>query len=458
MLTKFISYSPLLVSALLGLSDASAAHAEYTQHPNLLLIMVDDMGWADLGCYGQDAYQTPVLDQMAREGTRFTEAYSGCTVCAPARCTLMTGLHMGHAPLRGNTGGIPLPSQAVTIAEVLQESGYVSGGFGKWGLGDVGGEGVPENQGFDLFYGYYHQVHAHNYYPEYLIRNSRKETIDGKYSHYLIVEETSQFIRENHQRPFFCYAAWTPPHAAYQIPEDDPAWKAVKDEPWPREARVHAAFNVMVDRQVGELLSLLKELKIDDKTMVMFCSDHGSSQRFEESLNSCGPLSGAKRSMHEGGLRVPLIVRWPGRVPAGRASNLPTYFPDMMPTLAELAGASSYVPESVDGVSIVPTLLDDGREQVEHDCLYWEWPSYDWGNSSYGSLWQAVRRGRWKILRHDPQQPWQLFDLTIDLSEQNDVAADHPDIVGDLAAWIEANREEMPPQIEPDLPPGKRFY
>lgn len=427
-------------------------------HPNIVFIMVDDMGWADLGCYGQQAYATPNLDQMAKEGIRFTESYSGCTVCAPARCTLMTGLHMGHAPLRGNTGGIPLPDSAVTIPEVLREAGYVSGGFGKWGLGDIGGTGVPEKQGFDLFYGYYHQIHAHNYYPKYLVRNSEKETLQKDYSHYLIFEETQQFIAENRERPFFCYAAWTPPHSGYQIPKTDPAWQAVEDKPWHRNTKVHAAFNMMIDRHVGELFDQLKELGIDENTIVFFCSDHGASNRFEGALNSCGPLSGQKRSMHEGGLRVPMIVRWPGHIPADRVSDLPNYFPDMMPTLAELAGASSHVPESIDGISLVPTLLDDGREQAKHDYLYWEWPSYSWEKRGYANLWQAVRHGDWKLLRHDKQKPWELYDLSDDIGEQNDLAAEHPEVVSELTEWIEANRVDMPPQIEPEYPKGKRFY
>ncbi|MCG8450950.1 MAG: sulfatase-like hydrolase/transferase, partial [Pirellulales bacterium] len=302
----------LFLGLLLGASQQAACVGEVPSHPNLLFLLVDDMGWADLGCYGQQAYATPNLDRLAAEGTRFTQAYSGCTVCAPARCTLMTGLHMGHCAVRGNSGGIALPDSAVTLPEVLQQAGYRCGGFGKWGLGDIGSEGAPERQGFDLFYGYYHQIHAHNYYPKYLVRNSQKEMLDkGAYSHYLIVEETREFIRANSGQPFFCYAAWTPPHARYQIPKDDPAWQAVKDKPWPKPARGHAAFNLMLDRQVGELLELLEELKIDDKTIVFFCSDHGSSGRFEGSLNSCGPLTGQKRSMHEGGLRTPLIVRWP---------------------------------------------------------------------------------------------------------------------------------------------------
>ncbi|MCP4640030.1 MAG: arylsulfatase, partial [bacterium] len=345
-------------------------------------------GYADLGCYGSKALETPRIDRMAAEGMRFTDAYSGCTVCAPARSTLMTGKHMGHAVLRGNTGGISMPASETTVAEVLKTQGYATGGFGKWGLGDINTEGVPEKNGFDLFYGYYHQIHAHYYYPGYLIRNGRKETLPGNangkrkdYSHYLIFEEAKRFIRENRDTPFFCYCPWTPPHGRYEIPEDEPAWLKYKDKKgWGKNAKVAAAMDEMLDRHVGEVLDLLKELDIDDNTIVFFCSDNGASERFEGELDSCGPLRGRKRAMSEGGIRVPMIARWPGRVQAGSVSDLPWYFPDVMPTFAELAGADT--PDEIDGVSVAPTLLGQGDQQ-KHECLYWEWPSYNWRKKEY---------------------------------------------------------------------------
>ena len=443
----------------LGLGLVLFAQAQFgVAKPNILLIMVDDMGWADLGCYGQQAYDTPNLDQLAAEGIRFNQAYSGCTVCAPARCALMTGLHLGHAAVRGNSGGIPLPDAEVTIAEMLKDEGYTCGGFGKWGLGDLHSEGAPERQGYDLFYGYYHQVHAHNYYPAYLIRNSQKEKLKKKqYSHYLIVEETKKFIRDNRTKPFFCYAAWTPPHASYQIPSNDPAWQAVKDKPWPKQARGHAAFNLMLDRNVGELMALLKELDIDDNTVVFFCSDHGASGRFEGTLNSSGALTGFKRSMHEGGLRVPFIARWPNRIPAGTVSELQTYFPDMMPTIAELVGGEVSVPDEIDGISIAPTLLGEHERQVKHEYIYWEWPKIGRGKAQYDVLWQAARHGQWKLLRHDHQKPWQLYNLSNDLTETDDLAQEHPEVVQRIASWITENRTEMAPQVEPKYPKGKRF-
>lgn len=433
--------------------------------PNIVFIMVDDMGYADLGCYGSQAVHTPRIDRMAAEGMRFTDAYSGCTVCAPARSTLMTGQHMGHTPVRGNTGGIALPDKAVTAAEILKQAGYATGGFGKWGLGDLDTEGVPEKQGFDLFYGYYHQIHAHYYYPDYLIRNGTKEALPGnadnkqtQYSHYLIFEEMLGFIRANKDRPFFCYAPWTPPHGRYEIPEDEPAWQRYKDQPWPHKAKVAAAMDTMVDRHVGQVLDLLDELGLADDTVVFFCSDNGAAERFEGALDSSGPLHGRKRDMYEGGLRVPFIVRWPGKIKRGTVSDLPCYFPDMLPTFAALAGAAAHVPENVDGVSIAPTLLGED-DQVRHECLYWEWPLYDWRTKRYpeSGLMQGLRSGKWKLVRPSQDVPWELYDLSADPGETNDIAADHHDIAAKLTAWIAANRTAPGPQIEPEQAEGRKY-
>ena len=451
------------------------------RRPNVVFIIVDDMGWADLGCYGQKGYATPHLDRMAAEGIRFTQAYSGCTVCAPARSTLMTGLHMGHTPVRGNTGGIPLPDRAITVAEVLKKAGYATGGFGKWGLGDLDTEGVPERQGFDVFFGYYHQIHAHYYYPDYLIDTGKKVPLPGnegfyqahkgqggmpaksqgltrKFSHSLIKKRMFDWIRANSDRRFFCYAPWTPPHGRYEIPTSDPAWQQVKDRPWPMRARVHAAFDILVDRHVGEVLRLLEELRIDKETVVFFCSDNGSDLRFEGSLDSCGPLSGSKRSMREGGIRVPLIVRWPETIRPGQVSDLPTYFPDVFPTLVDLAGAEQHVPESIDGVSIVPTLLGRRDEQKRHDYMYWEWPMYNWGKRRYsGKLGQAVRHGKWKLIREGEHPTGELYDLSQDIGERRNVAGKHPEIVSRLMSWIDRNRVDPPAQKEPVAPQGKNY-
>ncbi len=439
--------------------------ASQVEGPNIIFIMVDDMGWADLGCYGSREVHTPNIDRMATDGIRFTQAYSGCTVCAPARSVLMTGLHMGHTPVRGNTGGIPLPGDAVTVAEVLKQAGYVTGGFGKWGLGDVQTEGVPEKQGFDEFFGYYHQIHAHDYWTDYLWHNSAKVPMSGpkgtaqRYSHYRIFDATIDFIRRHQDEPFFCYAPWTPPHGSYQIPESDPAWRRYKDKPWPRHAKVAAAMDTMVDRQVGELLTLLRELEIDEKTIVLFCSDNGASERFEGSLDSSGPLRGRKRSMYEGGIRVPLVARWSGKIDPGQVSDHPCSFADVMPTLAELAGASSRVPRAVDGLSFVPTLCGESSRQEKHAFMYWEWHLYDWRRRRFlpNGLMQAVRMGRWKAVRHQSDQAFELYDLSQDPGETNNLAARQPEIVRKIEDYIAQNRIEPEPQIEPAMPPGRKF-
>ncbi len=466
-----------LAAALAPLRRASAAGPD---RPNIVFIIVDDMGWADLGCYGQKAYSTPNIDRMADEGMRFTDAYSGCTVCAPARSTLMTGLHMGHTQVRGNSGGIPLPDDAVTVAEVLKRAGYACGGFGKWGLGDLDTPGVPEKQGFDEFVGYLDQVHAHYYYPDYLIDTGKKVPLPGnkgfygkhkgsggmpvetdgvkhQFTHAIIFDRMKRFIRGNKGRPFFCYAPWTPPHARYEMPETDPAWQAVKDKPWPGRVKGHAAFNLMIDRHVGEVLGLLKDLGLDEKTIVFFASDNGASMRNEGTLDSSGPLTGHKRSMHEGGIRVPLVVRWPGKVPSGRVTDLPTYFPDVMPTLCDLAGATPRMPEAIDGLSIVPTLLGRPGEQKRHDFMYWEWSRRYSPQGKAEKLRQAVRHGNWKALRHDHTKPWQLYDLSEDLAEKRNLAEAHPDVVKRIDAWVQATRTDPPPQIEPPSPKGKRY-
>jgi len=433
--------------------------------PNIVFIMVDDMGWTDLGCYGSTQIQTPNIDRLAAEGIRFTQAYSGCTVCAPARSVLMTGLHTGHTPVRGNTGGIALPADAVTVASVLKQAGYATGGFGKWGLGDVGTTGVPEQHGFDEFFGYYHQVHAHYYWTNYLWHNSESVPLPGdegsikRYSHYHIFNRTMDFIRANQNRPFFCFAPWTPPHGRYEIPDVDPAWRMYKDKPWPQQAKVVAAMDTMIDRQVGELVTLLKELGLERHTIVFFCSDNGAAQRFEGVLDSSGPLRGYKRSMYEGGIRVPLIAWGPGRIAPAGVSDHPCYFADVMPTLAELAGAGQYVPEDMDGLSIAATLMGTPGRQKKHEFMYWEWAKYNWSKRQNvpSGLAQAVRMGKWKAVRHKSDEPFELYDLSADEGESNNVASAQPRVVEKIEAYIARDRREPPPQIEPEKPEGKRY-
>ena len=390
--------------------------------PNIIFIMVDDMGYHDLGCFGSKTILTPNIDKMCAEGVKFTDCYSGDTVCAPARSTLMTGYHKGHTPVRSNSGGVPLFPTDLTVAEVLKKAGYATGGFGKWGLGNQGKDGAAERQGFDLFFGYYNQWHAHTYYT-HLFRNSVKVELNGRYTHHAIYDETIKFIKANAGGPFFCYCPWTPPHAAYQIPEDEPAWALYKDKSWKdKSAKVVAAMDSMMDRQVGEILALLKELKIDDNTIVFFTSDNGAAKRFDGIHNSCGKMKGHKRSMNEGGIRVPMVVRWPGRIKPGQVSDLPWYFPDVMPTFAELAGVSKEVPKDTDGISIAATLLGKGK-QAKHEYLFW----------SSGS--HAVRMGKWKGIGKGGKV--RLYDLSKDIGETNDLAAQHPDIAKKISGIME---------------------
>ncbi|MGI9518800.1 MAG: arylsulfatase [Pirellulaceae bacterium] len=452
----------------------------------MIFVLVDDLGFANLGCYGSQSIQTPRLDQMAREGMRFLNAYSGCTVCAPARSVLMTGKHMGHTSVRVNSGGVPLLDADVTIAEVLKQAGYTCGGFGKWALGDLDTEGVPEQQGFDRFFGYYHQFHAHLTFPEYLIDNGRKIEYPGnrnfnipfggprpepgftpvvnphtgqplRYAHYEVFRETLDFIRDNHDRSFFCFAPWTPPHGRYQIPASDPAATLYRDKPWSERSRVFAAMTSMIDRQMGELLDLLSELEIDNNTIVIFCSDHGAPFRADDELNSSGPYRGYKRSMYEGGLRVPMLVRWPGRIATDSETGHVCTFTDILPTLAELAGASDHVPADIDGISLVPTLLGKPDQQAQHPLLYWQWARFNPENNRYGDSMQAIRRGNLKLLRNSEQEPWELYDLKTDPYETTNIAGERSRDMEELILQIGVVQRPPREQREPDKPADRRF-
>jgi len=424
--------------------------------PNIVYIVADDLGYGDLGCYGQKDIRTPNLDRMAREGMIFTQHYSGSTVCAPSRSCLMTGLHTGHTPVRGNKeykpeGQHPLPADSVTVAEVLQEAGYATGAFGKWGLGYPGSEGDPNNQGFDEFYGYNCQRYAHNYYPYFLRHNDKKVMLRGnegkkteQYGPDLIQEQTLRFIEANKDRPFFLFVPHVIPHAELFVPEDDivrsyrgkfpeKPYKGIDDGPnykiggYGSVETPRANFAAMVtrlDRHVGEILDKLKQLGLDKKTLVMFTSDngpHGEGGANPKYFNSNGGLRGMKRDLYEGGIRVPMIARWPGKIQAGSGSEHVSAFWDVMPTLAEIAGVDA--PKDIDGISFAPTLLD--RPQKEHEYLYWEF--HEQGGR------QAVRRGKWKAIRlqvkRDPNGPLELYDLEADPHEEKNVASQHPDVV-----------------------------
>jgi arylsulfatase A-like enzyme len=412
--------------------------------PNIIFIMADDLGYADLGCYGQKNIKTPNIDRLASEGMRFTQCYAGSTVCAPSRSVLMTGQHTGHTRVRGNFGKaggvlvtgsgspqrrIPLEPQDVTVAEVLKQAGYVTGITGKWGLGEPDTTGIPTRQGFDKWFGYLNQRAAHSYYPQYLWHNEEKVILEGnkdgqrkQYSHDLITDYALDFIRRCKDRPFFLYLPYTIPHAKYEIPSTDP----YTDKPWSKDAKVHAAMITRMDRDIGVIMSLLKRLKIDDNTIVFFCSDNGAAQRWEGTFDSSGPLRGRKSNMYEGGLRTPMIVRFPGKVPAAKVNTTAVwYFADVLPTLADLAEVKP--PPGIDGISVLPILL--GKKQNTPDrLLYWEFPT--------GGFKRAVRWRNYKAVRLAPDKPMELYDLEKDLSEQNNIADQNPVVVSIIERYL----------------------
>jgi arylsulfatase A-like enzyme len=421
--------------------------------PNVVFIMADELGYFELSCMGNPNLKTPRIDQMAREGIRFTQALAGSSVCAPTRCCLMTGKHSGHTSVRSNGGGTPLRAGEETIASMLKKAGYATGGFGKWGCGGRGSTGVPEKHGFDTFLGYYDQVHAHSYYPPYIVRNSEEVPLAGNrgrsdgetYSHYVIFDAALDFIRTHQDQPFFCYLPVTPPHGIFDIPDSDPAWDLFKDQPWPETARRYAAMVSMVDRQVGEVLELLRELDLEKKTIVYFCGDNGGADYFRDPQHPRGfhgankdPKTGAefrgtKRTLYEGGLRIPMIVRWPEKISPGRVSDLLWYFPDVLPTISELTGTTP--PADVDGISIVPELLGEetvGRIQEQHEYLYWEL-----GGQT------AIRMQHWKGIKPGPKRDWELYDLSSDISEEHDLAADHPELLAKLMKFAEQAHEDV---------------
>lgn len=449
--------------------------------PNIIFIMADDLGYGDLGSYGQQKIHTPRLDQMAREGMRFTSFYAGSTVCAPSRSVLMTGQHTGHTPIRGNLqrdslGQEPLPSDALTIAELLKSAGYRTGMFGKWGLGGPGTYGSPNAQGFDAFYGYLDQHAAHFYYPEFLYRNEQREPLPGNkvidnppapgagpavkkaiYSHDRIVDEALSFIgqskKEYPSQPFFLYLPVTVPHAELAAPQDamEPYTDSLGNSIFPEipfpgkgysaQAMPRATYAAMVtrlDRDVGRILDTLRALGLDRNTIVFFTSDngpHAEGGMDPEFFNSNGPLHGKKRDLYEGGIRVPMIAWGPGRIPAGRVSDHVWASWDVFPTVAELSGAKMSLTQvqtipNIDGISALPTLLGTSKAQRLHKYLYWEF--YE------GQGAQAVRQGRWKAVRKPIfTGEVELYNLEVDPSEERNVAAQNPKIVSAMRQIME---------------------
>ncbi len=428
---NFLKHVGLLTGA--GLTNTNIPHASEAKHqPNIIFIMADDLGYGDLGCYGQNLIQTPNIDKLAAEGMRFTQHYSGSTVCAPSRCVLMTGLHTGHCHIRGNhalphEGNLPIPANSITVAKVLKKAGYTTAAMGKWGLGYPGSEGDPVNQGFDHFFGYNCQRQAHNYYPDHLWRNTQKVMLKGnfngkqeQYSHDLIVDEALQFIKQNQSNPFFLYLPFTIPHTKFQVPE----LGEYQNKDWEKNQKIQAAMISRMDRDIGRIMTLLSELNLDDNTIVFFTSDngpHGAGETLQQ-FDANGPLRGKKRDLYEGGIRVPMIARWPGKIKPGSVTHHISGFQDVLPTLAQLA--SLPIPSNTDGISMLPSLINKGK-QKEHSYLYWEFYERDGKRAARLGDWKGVQNG----VKKDRNAPIELYNLKTDLEETQNVAEQHPDII-----------------------------
>ncbi|HEX5445463.1 MAG TPA: arylsulfatase, partial [Pirellulales bacterium] len=427
-----------------------AGAASAAERPNLIYVLCDDLAQGDLGCYGQKLIKTPHLDRLAQEGTRFTQAYCGTSVCAPSRASLMTGLHSGHCPIRANweiapgEGQLPLPAETITVAQLLKGAGYATACFGKWGMGMFDTTGSPLKKGFDHFLGYNCQRHAHSYFPEYLYRDDQRFELPGNdgqgigqtYAQELIQRGAEKWLRANHERPFFLFYAVTLPHGRHEI--DDLG--AYADTDWTAQQKAYAAQVSRLDSDVGRILALLKELDIDETTLVMVSGDNGSSfdakselgRRFDQSMG--GKLRGFKRSLYEGGLRQAALARWPGVVPAGRVCDEPWAFWDFLPTAVELAGAELPDGFEPDGLSLTAMLR--GGPAPRRDYFYWELHE--------GPFLQAVRFGDWKAVRNGPAKPIELYDLRSDEAETLDLAGRHTDLVAKAESLMAAAHRDDP--------------
>ena len=441
--------------------------AEQPKRANVIWIMADDLGYGDVGCYGQKVITTPQLDKMASEGMRFTQFYSGATVCAPSRSVLMTGLHHGHTRVRGNAGKVNPLAQAlraedVTVAKVLQHAGYRTALIGKWGLGDVGAaeSGLPRKQGFDEFYGFLNQHHAHNHFPDYLWRNESREQLpnvvtavddngggfatDAKvYADDLFADDAIKFVKANSSQPFFLYWSMVVPHAnnernrVLKNGAEVPDYGPYADKDWPDPDRGQAAMISRLDGYVGRMLTTLRELGLAENTLVMFTSDNGPHNESSHNLDRfdpAGPLRGIKRSLTDGGIRVPMIAWWPGRIQPQIASGHVAYFGDWMATAAELAGTQP--PAGCDSISFLPTLLGDSNKQLKHEFLYWEF-------HEGGFKQAALYEGRWKGIRMGaPDAPIALYDLENDIAEKVDVTKSNALIVKKIEDYLDTARSD----------------
>lgn len=443
----------LFLASSLGVSVAQAK-------PNIVFILADDLGYGQVGAYGQQIVQTPNLDKMSQEGMRFTDYYSGSALCAPARATLMTGLHSGHSPIRNNVefpdGQLPLPAASITVAELLKNAGYATALVGKWGMGGEGSVGVPTRQGFDYFYGYLDQVHAHEYYPPHLLRGETRVPLRNQgtydshfkgtctvcldYSDDLLNAEALAFLERSRNQPFFLYYAPILPHFKFQIKDLGP----YADRPWTDNQKKNAAMITRLDTGVGKLLAKLKELGLDDSTLVIFAGDNGPHNDANTTalFDDNGPLRGIKGELYEGGVRVPMLARWPGKIASGAATGHASYMPDVLPTLCDLAGVAA--PKGIDGISFLPTLLGKATQQAKHAYLYWELGNY-----------RAARMGNWKAVKNGAQAA-QLFDLADDLGETRNLAGQNAAQAKQLEDILKSAHTDTTPRIENPTALGDR--
>ncbi len=469
----------LIISPVIFLISCAENPIEPGKKPNVIYIFADDLGYGEIGAFGQKLIKTPTLDQMANDGMIFTNHYSGSPVCAPSRSTLLTGKHTGHTQVRDNyelggyldeeeRGQLPLKAGTFTLGKMLQDAGYKTAAIGKWGLGAAGSEGAPNKHGFDLFYGYLDQKQAHNFYPTHLWRNDELAPLDNEYFHphqafegdptnpadydkykgtdYSIDRMTNEakvFIDENKDNPFFLYLAYTIPHVSLQVPdeylkqydgmfEEDPYLGDNMYLPHMRPKSAYAAMISLMDNHIGQILSQLENLNLTNDTLIMFTSDNGPtyvSGVDVELFNSTDGLRGLKGDVYEGGIRVPMIAKWPGEIDKGTKSDHISAIWDVMPTLASLTGSD--IPDDIDGVSFLPTLTGNGTQQ-QHDALYWEYHDARWDGA------QAARLGKWKAVRlggkSNPDAPIKLYDLQSDPTETSNIADAHPDIIKQVQA------------------------
>jgi len=431
-----------------------AASQAVATPPNLIFILSDDIAQGDLGAYGQKLIKTPNLDRLCREGTRYLSAYTGTSVCAPARSSFFTGLHSGHCPIRGNReikpeGQKPLPAHLPTVATILKSAGYATATMGKWGMGMFDTTGSPFANGIDHFFGYNCQRHAHSYFPPFLYNDAERfpipENEDGNkgvYAQNLIQQEVLDWVDQQNKGPFFLFYAITLPHGHYEI--DDQG--IYKNEPWPEKEKNYAAMVTRLDSDVGALVALLEKKGIADNTLIVFAGDNGSSfqpntaigKRFDQTMG--GTLRGFKRGLYEGGLRQAAFAWWPGTVPAGRVTDQPWAFWDLLPTFAELAGAKLPASAPTDGHSLVSFLK--GGDAPSRESFYWEL------HEGRGHI-QAIRWKNWKAVRPKQGGPVELYDLTADLGETNDLAAKHPERVAAAIAMMNASRTASPDWPDP---------